>query len=211
MYIPNDANSCEISFLHKMYGSSMNTLNLMAIVDNDLANPVLIWQNTGSQTYNWLSENINLDSYKGSTLEFYFEGTTWSGSKNFMAIDDICIDIAVNGNRGLFKNGVTQSLDDKILPTKSISDTQVKLLSSIEQQSILQFQSDIKIGVLNIHLYDINGNRIQTLANGINIENGYFNETIDKSNLSAGMYLIQVEYLTDEDQYTKTLKLAVFK
>ena len=377
--IPDDEYSYEISFMYNMYGSSMGTLNLMAFVDNDVNNPVLLWQKSGNQGTSWLSENINLDNYKGSDLEIYFEGTTGNSYTSDIAVDDICIDVvssqndclvitsiptsegfetdlgiwtnetandidwitktgstlstgtgppaAAEGNQyiyveasrsgvgypnktasivsscldisgtnnptidfslhmlganvgniymdiysnGEWSNNVWQgsgseknwrdvsfslasqisygtikirfrgvtgegwssdiALDDiaiyddvtmsresnvnsnrnKILPIQNIVDTQVKLLNSLEQQSIVQFQSDIKTGVLNVNLYDINGNRMQTLANGINIENGYFNEAIDKSNLSAGMYFIRVEYLTDEDQYTETLKLTVFK
>ena len=113
MYIPNDANSYKISFMYKMFGSSMNTLDLMAFVDNDLANPVLIWQKTGNQGNSWLSENINLDSYKGSALEFYFEGTTWSGYKGYLGVDDICIDIALPYCQGFETDiGWSQMEDD---------------------------------------------------------------------------------------------------
>ena len=90
--IPNDNDSYNISFSYSMNGINMGTLKLMAFVDNNMNNPVTLWQESGNKGINWLTESINLDAYKGSTLELYFEGITGSSFRSDMAVDDICID-----------------------------------------------------------------------------------------------------------------------
>ena len=89
--IPNGNDSYNISFSYSMNGINMGTLKLMAFVDNNMDNPVTLWQKSGNQGINWLTESINLDAYKGSTLELYFEGITGSSFRSDMAVDNVCV------------------------------------------------------------------------------------------------------------------------
>ncbi len=79
-----------ISFKYHMYGSSaMGSLALEASIDD--INWTTIWSQAGNQGNAWLSANVDLSAYNGSTLKLRFNGvtgTTWQGD---MAIDALNI------------------------------------------------------------------------------------------------------------------------
>ncbi len=86
-----------------------------------------------------------------------------------------------------------------------------KILNNLSSSATLLFQSAYEQGSLSINLYDVNGVKVQSIANQASLENGSFQYQIDKSNLANGVYLIQVQYSNEQNQYQETLKLPVFK
>lgn len=89
--------------------------------------------------------------------------------------------------------------------------TQTHLLNNLADLTTLQFESTNQEGSLLIQLYDFNGNLIKTIADNVQLENGNFKATIDKSNLSQGIHLIEVQYTNQQGTYQEMLKLPVFK
>ncbi|MEM7185103.1 MAG: M43 family zinc metalloprotease [Bacteroidota bacterium] len=82
------ATAPSISFKYHMYGASnMGSLDLEATTDG--INWTSIWNASGNQGNSWLSANVDLSAYNGTTLQVRFNGitgTTWQGD---MAVDGL--------------------------------------------------------------------------------------------------------------------------
>jgi len=84
------ATAPSISFKYHMYGASnMGSLALEATTDG--INWTSVWSAAGNQGNAWLSANVDLSAYNGTTLQVRFNGvtgTTWQGD---MAVDALNI------------------------------------------------------------------------------------------------------------------------
>jgi len=78
-------------FMYHMYGATdMGTIDL-EISDDDGATWTSIWSQSGNQGNQWLSVNINLDSYVGGSVQLRFNrfvGSTWQAD---IAIDSVSL------------------------------------------------------------------------------------------------------------------------
>ena len=78
-------------FTYHMYGATdMGTIDL-EISDDDGATWTSIWSQSGNQGNQWLSVNINLDSYVGGSVQLRFNrfvGSTWQAD---IAIDSVSL------------------------------------------------------------------------------------------------------------------------
>ncbi|WP_282084821.1 reprolysin-like metallopeptidase [Aquimarina algiphila] len=81
--------AANFTFQYHMYGASgMGSLTLEASSDNGITwNSV--WSKSGNQGNSWQSENIDLTSYLGSTVQLRFNGITGNTWQGDMAIDNI--------------------------------------------------------------------------------------------------------------------------
>lgn len=76
-------------FDYHMYGSQINNLKV-EVSTNGGSSWTQIFTKSGNQGNNWLSESVDLNSYKGSNVSFRFTATTGSGSSGWQS--DIAID-----------------------------------------------------------------------------------------------------------------------
>ncbi len=78
-------------FMYHMYGATdMGTIDL-EISDDDGATWTSIWSQSGNQGNQWLSVNVNLDSYVGGSVQLRFNrfvGSTWQAD---IAIDSVSL------------------------------------------------------------------------------------------------------------------------
>ncbi len=83
------ATTANFAFQYHMYGASnMGSLALEASDDNGTTWATL-WSKSGNQGNSWLSENIDLSAYAGSSVKLRFNGITGDTWQGDMAIDDI--------------------------------------------------------------------------------------------------------------------------
>ena len=75
------------SFAYHMYGSNMGTIELQASTDG--TNWTALWTKSGDQGNSWYTENINLSSYLGTSVQLRYVATTGSSYRSDFAIDDI--------------------------------------------------------------------------------------------------------------------------
>lgn len=88
-----------------------------------------------------------------------------------------------------------------------ISD--VKLLNNLSNNTTLLFQSEKTEGDLTIGLYDVNRRLLTQIVDCETVTKGHYQYEIDKTNLSNGVYIIKVNYATENGVYQETLKLPV--
>ncbi|OJJ17535.1 hypothetical protein BKI52_27110 [marine bacterium AO1-C] len=82
-------NNPTFKFDYHMYGSRVNNLKL-EVSTNSGSSWTQVFTKSGNQGNNWLSESIDLNSYKGSNVSFRFTVTTGNGSSGWQS--DIAID-----------------------------------------------------------------------------------------------------------------------
>lgn len=83
------ASSATFSFDYHMYGASdMGTFSLEASDDNG-ASWTSIWSQTGNQGNSWITENVNMSAYTGSSVQLRFNRTTGSTWQADIAIDNV--------------------------------------------------------------------------------------------------------------------------
>ena len=203
------------SFDYHMYGAtSMGSLALQAS-DNNGASWTNVWNQSGNQGNSWQTATVDLSAYVGGTVQLRFNGvtgTTWQGD---MAVDAIALTNApADKCAGVspYNSSTSYSVGDRVTyqgslyertstgwinlgtcgtPRVDNSRTEVATLEAIE---------------FNIYPNPVKGN---TLYIKSNIENVPFkvvnmlgqqvargttsNQSLNVSNLEAGMYLIQFD------------------
>ena len=80
------------SFQYNMYGSNMGTLAVEATVDNG-ATWTSLWSESGDKGTPWLAGSVGLASLTGNIVKLRFVGTTGSGYRSDMAIDDLSLTV----------------------------------------------------------------------------------------------------------------------
>ena len=111
------ATTAQFSFYYYMYGADMGTLNVDLSTNAGLSFPVNLWsQNVQVQSgygLPWNLVTLDLSAYLGQTIQIRFSGTTGSGYRSDMAIDDISLtavttpqaEIDIQGNAVSITNG----------------------------------------------------------------------------------------------------------
>ncbi|HAS46275.1 MAG TPA: hypothetical protein DCS93_37690 [Microscillaceae bacterium] len=78
-----------VAFQYHMFGSNMGTLNLE--ISTDGTNWTTLWTQSGDQGDAWLRGGASLSAYKDSLFVLRFVGTTGSGFRSDISIDDILV------------------------------------------------------------------------------------------------------------------------
>ncbi len=86
-----------LEFGYHMYGATMGTMEVL-ISTNDGSTYSSIWSESGDLGNTWNQATVNLSSYSGSVIRLQFKGTTGSGWRSDMAIDNIKISPSVGGD-----------------------------------------------------------------------------------------------------------------
>ena len=203
------------TFKYHMYGASnMGNLKL-AVSTNNGSSWTTIWTRTGNQGNAWLDADVDLSAYSSSTIKLRFDGTTGTTWQGDMAVDAIALTNApADKCAGVspYNSSTSYSVGDRVTyqgslyertstgwinlgtcgtPRVDNSRTEVATLEAIE---------------FNIYPNPVKGN---TLYIKSNIENVPFkvvnmlgqqvargttsNQSLNVSNLEAGMYLIQFD------------------
>jgi len=82
------APAASFSFDYHMYGSSMGTL-MLEISDDNGASWNSLWSQSGNQGNSWMSQNIDISSYIGGSIQLRFNGITGSSFRSDFAIDNV--------------------------------------------------------------------------------------------------------------------------
>jgi len=82
-------------------------------------------------------------------------------------------------------------------------DFTAQISNSIAQDAYLNYQSNIK-GVVNISLYDLEGRKLNPSLEQT-IDEGFYQYTLSKQNLSKGIYYVQVQFKAAEGKLKNTL------
>ena len=92
LYSPNfdfvNKSADMLTFYNHMYGSSMGTLNLYARQNGSRD---LIWSQSGDQSNQWNTVQLDISDYNGTYVQFEFEGINVDNFTSDMAIDDFKI------------------------------------------------------------------------------------------------------------------------
>ncbi len=172
--LTNETNA-QLSFDYHMYGSNMGTLEIRTSVD-DGGSWTTIWSKNGNQGNNWNSQTVSLSDYSGSVIKLQLKGTTGSGYRSDMAIDNINItsggsdnadddiDNLFSGKISVFPNPITSGFLNIKYPRTSKTNE-----------------------AINITITDFLGKKIDVLNSNTETT------TFDTSNLSQGVYFVIIE------------------
>ena len=96
----------EFTFWYHLFGQDIGVLHLDVYANNqwnlDVITPII-----GDQGDNWFNEVANLSAYVGQTVKLRFRGTTSTGIRGDMAIDDIALIDVVGDDAALDSLAVT--------------------------------------------------------------------------------------------------------
>jgi len=126
------APSATFSFDYHMYGSNMGTLSLEASNDNGTS-WVPLWSQNGNQGNAWISQNVDISAYTGSSVQLRFNGTTGNGYRSDMAIDNVSL--------GLFPSGGGGGADLTTLVKETYITTSSKRLGTTTVNNLAQSAS----------------------------------------------------------------------
>lgn len=87
--------SPKLQFSYHMFGTSVGSLSLKISDDNGETWSAVLWNKSGSQGDQWITEIIDLSAYNNKTVNFLVEGVTGGWSSD-MAIDDFQVYNAVS-------------------------------------------------------------------------------------------------------------------
>jgi len=103
--------AANFSFEYHMYGASaMGSLTLQASANSGVWSTV--WSESGNQGNSWLTANVDLNAYAGSSLELRFVGTTGTTWQGDMAIDDLSLNTSGGAGGGCSDVTITITFDD---------------------------------------------------------------------------------------------------
>jgi len=167
-----------ISFDYHMYGNTMGTLKLEISTDNGTTWSS-IWSRSGNKGNQWSLATIPLSTYAMfSSIRFRFKGTTGSGYRSDMAIDDVKVYSLACGN---------------------VTNTTLPFYEGFEYTS----RTHVGVGLDNVictptYKWDFSSNssggRLRMGDNAIGINTGNGAATLDRS--STGSYAQNYIYLT---------------
>lgn len=87
--------AANFSFKYHMYGANMGSLTLEATTDG--SSWTSLWSQSGNKGNSWLSADVNMDAYAGSTVKLRFVGVTGSSYRGDMALDDLSFSAGSTG------------------------------------------------------------------------------------------------------------------
>ncbi|WP_298544758.1 M14 family zinc carboxypeptidase [uncultured Aquimarina sp.] len=79
-----------LEFGYHMNGTNMGSLEVLVSTD-DGSSYTSLWNRNGTQGNQWNQASIDLSAYVGSVIQLQFKGTTGTGFRSDMAIDDLKI------------------------------------------------------------------------------------------------------------------------
>ncbi|WP_298777893.1 S8 family serine peptidase [uncultured Polaribacter sp.] len=91
----SNKSSATFSFKNHMYGDNIGTL-VVQVSSNEGQSWSQLWSNTGDQGNQWNTINVNLNDYIGNTVKIRIVGTTGSGWRSDIAIDDLSVTTGTN-------------------------------------------------------------------------------------------------------------------
>ncbi|KAJ8050465.1 MAM and LDL-receptor class A domain-containing protein 2 [Holothuria leucospilota] len=94
MMAENSTDVC-LEFWYHMYGSHVDTLNVLAVDEPDGFDEPVLWTRSGNQGYDWLYDQVQVSNFSGDDLYFLFEGYAGSSYRGDIALDDLRI---INGS-----------------------------------------------------------------------------------------------------------------
>ena len=77
------------SFKNHMYGTNIGSLVIQVTTDG--TNWTNVWSDSGNQGNQWNSASVNLNSYTGGNIKMRIVGTTGSGWRSDIAVDDLAM------------------------------------------------------------------------------------------------------------------------
>jgi hypothetical protein len=95
----SSATSATFTFKYHMYGANMGSLKLEASTNNG-SSWTSVFTKSGDQGNSWKSGSVNLASYTGDAVKLRFVGTTGSGWRSDIAVDDVKLTTAGGGGGG---------------------------------------------------------------------------------------------------------------
>ncbi len=85
------ATQADFSFDYHMYGNQMGSLSVDVSLDDGLTWTNNIWTINGDQGQNWQSATLDLSNYLGEYVKLRFDGTTGTGFRSDIAVDNISL------------------------------------------------------------------------------------------------------------------------
>ncbi|MEL7121321.1 MAG: PKD domain-containing protein, partial [Bacteroidota bacterium] len=167
--------SATFSFGYHMYGSNMGTLTVQ-ISNDDGANWTDLWQESGNKGNQWLSANLNLDSYAGGTIQVRFVGLTGSSFRSDMAIDNINLTASS-----------ARLANAEVKPGKENKET-YRVYPNPTRNNLLLEMTSANYGPLTIIITDIMGREL--IRQKLEQNPGFNSYNIDVSGFDAGTYIL---------------------
>lgn len=109
-YDLSSATNATFEFDYHMYGSSMGTLELQAMVEGGTW--TTLWSKSGNQSNTWHTATIDMASFLGGSVQVRFKGTTGSNYTSDMAIDNVNFSTASGGGTGTTTANLSITLDN---------------------------------------------------------------------------------------------------
>lgn len=88
--------------------------------------------------------------------------------------------------------------------------TEARILTNNSNNTSLIFQSECLKGVLNLTLYNTNGQKIADILNSKKIDNGRLKFDFDTYGLTSGVYLVKVHYNSQDCEHQEAIKFSIF-
>ncbi|MFK7784821.1 MAG: M12 family metallo-peptidase [Crocinitomicaceae bacterium] len=169
-------NGINLSFAYHMYGIFMGTLELEISINGGLS-WFTLWSESGNQGNQWLTANVDLGDYAGSTIQLRFSGTTSIGVQSDMAIDDITV------TTSLFGSSNSPITENTVVPI----DSDVLLYPNPADDYVMVDSREIASDVINIRILNMLGKEVfNTQLN--DDDNGLFRVLTDQ--FAPGTYMI---------------------
>ncbi|GEQ84799.1 hypothetical protein ULMS_03070 [Patiriisocius marinistellae] len=213
------------TFNYHMYGASdMGSIALQASSDNG-ATWTTLWNKTGNQGNTWLEETVSLAAYAGGTIQLRFNrltGATWQAD---IAIDNVRIASSVDQCAGVpaYNSSTSYSVGDRVTYNGFLYERAASSWTNIgacgtQNSNSTQATGNNAIdgppvsGAFKIYPNPVSGSELNIALQGTtaidfvvyNIQGqvvlkGDFTNTINVTNLSSGVYVLQVN--TERNQF----------
>ena len=188
-------------FQYHMYGGlDMGSLEIQISTDGGSSWQPAIWKREGDQGNNWHSANVDLSLYPNQNMRLRIVGTTGTGNKSDIAIDDLYIGPATGSNAPI---GTQYVQEDNTFNTA----TPAKLLQSAfpnPAHDRLTVQLNLPDNTRHqLHLVNIMGHTVKNLPVA---ENGVQTLEIEVADLPAGMYYLLIR---SEEGAMETMPIVV--
>ncbi|MEM9848580.1 MAG: T9SS type A sorting domain-containing protein, partial [Bacteroidota bacterium] len=165
-------------FQYHMYGDQMGSLEVQLSEDGGLTWGASIWQQTGDQGNSWQTAEIDLSNYALNSLRIRVVGTTGSGARSDIAIDDLYIGSAnaqipamntppTNNNPRLARSTATTIL--QLYPNPAQTSVRLRFNLEAQQAYSLDLMNSVGQSVQQIDLADTTSQldlNVEQLPNG---------------------------------------------
>ncbi len=148
----------ELSFDYHMYGSNMGTLEILVSTDNG-ATWTNIWTKSGNQGNNWNSQSISLSTYSNSVIQLQLKGTTGSGFRSDIAIDNLKIASFIIDTEA---PSVPLSLTASNIGSTTLDISWTAASDNVGVLEYEVFRNDVSIGTTNSTNFNVTGLTAET-------------------------------------------------